>query len=332
MAWFTYKLIEQPLRFGKFLGPKTALLAGLMAVAGLAGYWTHVQNGFGFREVVALNLKDGWEGGANGATVNECGLDSEDKMLFADCSRDFRNTARYALMGDSKAASIFGGLVRTSSEKGRWLFIGGNNGNGAPVPAISGNPIYAPFQKLTLIATDAISKNKNIKTVVLVAATSNLFRLHGDTSIEELPNSQYYDAALEGLDNAVGRFIGAGKKVVLVVDNPTFPDPKDCLDRKIASTTMTRLLRPQPNPACTLTVARHLELSAKYRRLLDQVQARHPQEVIVFDTLKYLCDLDVGVCRPYKNGRLLYSYSYHISDYAAGLIGADLNAYLNSHY
>jgi hypothetical protein len=29
-----------------------------------------------------------------------------------------------------------------------------------------------------------------------------------------------------------------------------------------------------------------------------------------------------------KNDRLLYSYSDHISDYAAGLIGKELNGYL----
>ncbi len=48
----------------------------------------------------------------------------------------------------------------------------------------------------------------------------------------------------------------------------------------------------------------------------------------VFDTLKYMCDVAAGVCLPYKNGRMMYSYTYHISDYAAGLIGRDLNAYL----
>jgi peptidoglycan/LPS O-acetylase OafA/YrhL len=329
LAWCTYKLIEKPLRFGKRLDLKTAILAGLMGVSGLVGYWIHKQNGLNFREVVAINLRDGWEGGTNGNAVNDCGIGDDDKKLFADCSRDPRNTAKYALIGDSKAASIFGGLVRTSSEKGRWLFIGGNNGNGAPLPVISGNPIYAPYQKLALIATDAISNNKNIETVVLVMATSSLFRLRGDTSIEDLPNSKYYDAALEGLGNAVRRFIGAGKKVVLLVDNPTFPDPKDCLGRKIAVKALAQLLRPTQNPACTLTIARHLELSEKYRRLLDDVKSKYPKEVTVFDTIKYLCDTDGGVCLPYKNGRLLYSYSYHLSDYAAGLIGMDLNSYLN---
>jgi hypothetical protein len=41
-----------------------------------------------------------------------------------------------------------------------------------------------------------------------------------------------------------------------------------------------------------------------------------------------MCDVDAKMCLPYRNGHMLYSYTYHISDYAAGLIGHDLNLYL----
>jgi peptidoglycan/LPS O-acetylase OafA/YrhL len=328
LAWCTYRLIERPLRLGTRLNLKTASLVTVMVMTGLVGYQVYKQHGLDFRQVATINLKNGFEGADDGIVVNGCGIDGDERKLFAVCAHDPRKTERYALLGDSKAASIFGGLVRTSSERGRWLFIGGNNGNGAPVPVLSSNEIYAPFQKITSIALDAISSNKSIETVVLVAATSNLFALKSDTSIEELPDSKYYSAALEGLDNAVRRLNGAGKKVVLLVDNPTLPDPHDCLGRKISSGVIAALLKPKPNPACGVTIVRHLELSEKYRALLEQIASRHPNEVSVFDTLKYMCDVGAGVCLPYKNGRMLYSYTYHISDYAAGLIGRDLNFYL----
>ena len=38
--------------------------------------------------------------------------------------------------------------------------------------------------------------------------------------------------------------------------------------------------------------------------------------------------LGKGLCEISKNGRLLYSYSDHISDYSAGLIGRPLNEWL----
>jgi len=328
LAWCTYQIVERPLRSGTRLNLKTAALMALMVMTGLVGYQVHRQHGLDFRQVAAMTLKNGFEGADNGIAINGCGIDSADEKLFAVCAHDPRSSQRYALLGDSKAASIFGGLVRTSSDSGRWLFIGGNNGNGAPVPVLSGNEIYTKYQRLTSIALDAIGGNKNIETVVLVTATSNLFALKGDTSIEELPNTQYYSTALEGLDTAVSRLIGAGKKVVMLVDNPTLPDPHDCLARKIRAGTIATVLRLAPNPACGVTVARHLQLSAKYRELLDEVASRHPNQVTVFDTLNYMCDVGAGLCLPYKNGHMLYSYTYHMSDYAAGLIGQELNPYL----
>jgi peptidoglycan/LPS O-acetylase OafA/YrhL len=328
LAWCTYDLIEKPLRLGARLKLKTAALVTVMGITGLLGLQIYQHHGLDFRQVATISLKNGFEGGVAGIAVDGCGIDGNDRKLFAVCAHDPRLPQRYALLGDSKAASIFGGLVRTSSERGRWLFIGGNNGNGAPVPVVSTNEIYAPFQKITAIALDAISSNKSIDTVVLVTATSNLFALNGDTSIEELPDTKYYTAALEGLDNAVSRLTGAGKKVVLLVDNPTLPDPHDCLGRKISSGLIAAMLKSKPNPACGVTIARHLKLSEKYRTLLEEVASRHPNQVTIFDTLKYMCDVAAGVCLPYKNGRMLYSYTYHISDYAAGLIGRDLNSYL----
>jgi len=65
---------------------------------------------------------------------------------------------------------------------------------------------------------------------------------------------------------------------------------------------------------------------------LNAIKQQYPGDVTIFETLPYLCDETKGVCQPYKNDRLMYSYGDHISDYAAGLIGKDLNKLLNSQY
>ena len=49
---------------------------------------------------------------------------------------------------------------------------------------------------------------------------------------------------------------------------------------------------------------------------------------MIVDTTPYLCDEEQGLCLAHKNGRRLYEYSDHISDYAAGLIGEGLNGML----
>ena len=83
------------------------------------------------------------------------------------------------------------------------------------------------------------------------------------------------------------------------------------------------------NEHCRLQLAYHFELSKQYRDLLLEVQSISPEKIAIFDTIKYLCDVEKGLCLSNKNGRSLYSYADHISDYAAGIIGVSLNAYLN---
>jgi len=331
LAWLTYRLIERPIRFGHHNREKTVILAITMCFVGFIGYGSYLQEGFPFREVVKNNpSKDtGWGGGAEGHLVNECGItDVEDKKLFATCEKAGRQTPKYALLGDSKAAALYRGVMRTSTEGNRWLVIGGHGSNGSPVPVLSDSRIYNSYQKLTNIAIDAIINNTNIETVAFMTATRVLFQLKNDHSIEDLPTNKNYDVALDGLKNSTGKLINAGKKIVLIVDNPTLPDPKDCLNRKTSSDLLNNILLKSPNEHCRLQLSRHLELSQQYRKLLFEVQAGNPEKIKIFDTTQYLCDMTQGVCLSHKNGRRLYRYTDHVSDYAAGLIGEGLNAFL----
>ena len=50
LAWLTYKLIEQPLRFGGYRGIKVFILIFLMAIVGYIGYNTYIRNGLSFRD------------------------------------------------------------------------------------------------------------------------------------------------------------------------------------------------------------------------------------------------------------------------------------------
>jgi peptidoglycan/LPS O-acetylase OafA/YrhL len=332
LAWLTYFFLERPIRFGGHRKVTTAALCAAMLVTGGLGYSSFLQNGLPSRTAVKINpdRESGLDGLDEGHSIAGCGIArEEDRKLFGACMQDARQAAKYALIGDSKAAAIYPGLVRTSSESRRWLIIGGNGPNGAPVPVISDRPIYANHQRLAKIAIKAVSENRDIETVALVTAVRSLFQLSNDYSIEDLPNNGNYDAALEGLTNATSLLTKAGKKIVIVVDNPTFPDPRDCVGRTTTSGAVNSILVKNVSWRCRLEVSRHLELSKLYLNLLDRVRRTNPEKITIFDTLKYLCDQEDGVCLPYRNNRLLYSYSHHISDYAAGLIGKDLNLFLS---
>ena len=333
LAWLTYKLVERPLRFGNYNKLKVTALVILMTIVGYVGYNTSERNGLLFRNVVKINssIGTGADGGEGVALNDDCGIPVKDRDIqkkIAVCASDSRMPLRYALIGDSKASAIFSGLIRTSNDDGRWLFIGGSGPNGAPVPVITDSEIYKQYQQLSTVALSSVASNKDIEKVVLVTATRALFQLSNDIDIQDLPTNKNYLLALEGLKNSVDILRRSRKKIVLVVDNPTLPHPEDCLYRKTSISLVNSILVKE-NPKCVLTLEKHLSLSTKYRELLEEVKVTYPDDVEIFDTTKYLCDMEKRECTHMKDGRFLYSYTDHISDYAAGLIGRDLNTFLS---
>ena len=338
LAWLTFIFIEKPIRHIKFNKDiAVACLIFLMVLIGMVAifsYYKEKNTGL-TRTFTALNplSTSGFAGGDQGYTINDCGVaNPAEKSLLPTCLRDSREPPKYALLGDSKASALFPGLIRTSYDNGRWLFIGGTGSNGAPIPLISEASRYSHFQKITRIAVDNIEKNANIKTVVLVTATRSVFKLKTDYSIDDLPEttSENYAEALVGLKSVVYRFISAGKKVVIVVDNPSLKDPSICLSRNTRSELIDRLIQVQRNDNCSISIDRYYVLSEKYRKLLYEVQETNPGNIKIFETVHDFCG-DNGICSISKDNHLLYSYSDHISDYASGVIGKKLNEYLN-HY
>ena len=161
-----------------------------------------------------------------------------------------------------------------------------------------------------------------------MAATRNLFNLKETEFLEDLEASPYFEVALDAVQNAINPLKSAGKKVVLLVDNPTLAFPEDCIQRQTSLAALNWFFPKKLNARCSLAYDRHLKMTQKYSELLRVLAQRNSGVVSVFDTTDILCDVTKGVCGMSKNDRLLYSYSDHISDYAAGLIGKELNGYL----
>ena len=233
------------------------------------------------------------------------------------------------MVGDSKATALHGGLVRTSSPNGRWLFIGIGD-KGAPLPIISTDPRYAKYQYGSIVAINALAENKDIDVILVATSTRALFQLRNDTDIEDLEASQNYQIVLDGLQRVIDILKRGGKKIVFLIDNPTLPHPEDCSPRITKSDFLNRLLKQTLNQSCYLSLDRHLELSRKYRVLLDELVANNHGNVALFDSTPLLCNQEERLCTTTMNGRLLYGGTDHISDYAAGVIGKELNMYLQS--
>jgi peptidoglycan/LPS O-acetylase OafA/YrhL len=333
LAWLTYVVVEKPLRTGGRLRAKALVVAALVAAMGVCGGLVQYLDGLPGRAVTKVNPR--MSTGEDGDTVigmnYVCGLSSAQQPTFEFCRTDPRGGIRFALVGDSKASVLFPGLVRRSVDGGRWLYIGGNTSEDvSPVPVVSDDPIYRRHQAAARTALAAVAANPQIEVVLLVGATRKLFDLDTDTSIEGLRATQHAPAARSGVEAAVEILLAAGKKVVLYVDNPTLPHPEDCLGRRTPFASLDVILGVHANPSCELPLQRHRMLSEPYRQVLDEVAAAHPGKVFVFDPAPELCGGEDAICRPFADGRMLYRYSDHISDFAAGRIAGRLDPFMAS--
>ena len=332
LSWATYRMIEKPLRFHPRVKVVTGALVASMVVIGLVGYVTFRNDGIASREVAQMNpdINSGEEGGAQGWVQDTCGIsDAKVADLFASCLEDNRETPRFALIGDSKAEALIGGFIRTSTENGRWLFMGGNSDSGVPVPLISDAPEFERFQKLARIAVDSVASNPDIDVVVLEGAIRAMFGIADETSFVQVPDSQYYDIVTEGFRNSITVLTQAGKKVVLYIDNPPLPNLEDCLQRKTTIGVLNSLLV-KPNPLCEMPIQTFIDQTAKYYAMFEQLKQEFPGQVEIFDATEIFCGSEDRFCRHERWNHFMYSYTDHPSDYAAGIIGQNLNPFLES--
>ena len=341
LAWLTYILLERKIRNGEHGNRKTIALSILLIAVGYVGYNTYSREGLPSRKVQqSINLI------FNSAPVshvsNTCGIADENiKNLFAVCAQDKRGNIRYALIGDSKAQSLYPGLIATSEPRARWLFVGGTSKHGATVPLLPINSSLPLQFPLGLIAVDAVVKNKEIETVALVLSVRGIFGLsdgvqapdnqktYDYTYLKRLSNTTNYQVAFDGLSGTISRFQDAGKKVVLVVDNPALPSPKDCFPRSSSSSAINIFLGNKENKDCSISLKVFRDETLVYRNLLENLKKKYPKTVEIFDPTLIYCDEKLGSCDFLNNGKAMYGYTDHISDYAAHLVGSSLNKFLD---
>ncbi|MEX3934093.1 SGNH hydrolase domain-containing protein [Paraburkholderia phymatum] len=118
------------------------------------------------------------------------------------------------------------------------------------------------------------------------------------------------------------------KKVALVMDNPTLPDPRECMDRKVMGYKFVQTLLSVDRAGsfarkCAITYGEHLAATAEYRAIIAKLHAMHP-DMLIYDPAPALCDMRKGVCPVTRNGKFLYSYGDHISDSANTLVADQL--------
>jgi len=324
LSWITYRFVEKTFRYKSSSSKIFILIFSLIGMAAF-GFYVAINKGIESREIIQTSDVNREFQKFEYELNHECGLPRDIIGNYESCKLDSRGNVKYAMIGDSKASVLINGVMRTSTEKGRWLFIGGNKGWGSPAPFISNLPRFKKYQNLIFPALDAVIQNKEIEVVTLVTAARTVgnFGTSGNW-LDALDSNEYADAE-KAFNNVVDILVKNKRKVVLIVDNPSLGSRKTCVSRKI-------FLDYESGKAndCELGLDDYFRLRTKYMNVLKNIKKNYPENVFIFDTYNLVCDLEKQKCLREIDGNPVFSYSDHISDYVAGKVGRKLNEFINN--
>jgi peptidoglycan/LPS O-acetylase OafA/YrhL len=329
LASFTYLFVEKHIRSKKVSTNLSSSLLITLSVIGMFGYSIYSMNGVESRHVAVnssiiprnINVEP------IASIINECGLEVEIKQLNPFCYSDSRSTIKYAMLGDSKATSLFPGVVRASSDGGgRWLMIGADISESKRFKNSPHKPHLLPH------ALNAVKNNTYIEVVALVVAMRVFADFKQDMrmpTLLEIPQSNYEDGRY-AIRSTIIQLLEKNKKVVIVLDNPPLGNHANCGEREIKLPIFGVVSKNLSNSdVCKLGFDEFLRLRTPYLEALQSIVNEFRSEVFIFDTAEIFCDKFAGVCLRYKNGINSFHYSDHISNYMADLIGEELNRFIS---
>jgi hypothetical protein len=318
LAWLTYRFLELPVRSRRRNANIILMLCMSVFLLGAAGLTVKKQSGFKFRTFSMLNGDTTTIvlGADREKLIHECGISEAEKSLFQYCLSGGSNP-QFAVLGDSKAEALFYGLVRESEPDQQWMMIG------SVYPPGSNSAFDNLQQHKNQLALQTIVHNPAIKVVVLAIALRDTFSVNRDTGYlakDFVPPStvvESYSSTLQQLEHA-------GKRVVFFIDNPTFPDPTSCISGGATSSSfLNQFLSRKKNPYCTIRYTDYLAGTKAYRQFAFDLKRLHPG-LTIYDPAPLLCDIPHNECTVTHQGKFLYSYGDHISDFANSMIAKDM--------
>ena len=346
LATATWLLVETPIRRRHNDGRTAIVLLTVMAAIGAAGFIVAHDPRLDSRAVNRINA---------GTVVRASGIDSP-PLPIHDCrapdgiAKQFRNCIEqpggrtpFILLGDSKADALYRGLMTSSHDGGRWLYLGGADATtfGAPLPLLTANPAWARMQPQSRAAIDYIVANPDIRVVLYAVALRNVYQLDDNAGagrlftaydhrfLTRLARSPLVAPAQAAVMTAVGQLVAAGKTVAILADNPPLPLLRSCNGRLTASETLNRALdlkRGGTDPDCHYARQRYREDARSYFALLETIKSSFGDKVLVLDYTDYYCRENGGtMCGTSTAGNALYGYTDHISSYTAGVIGRSID-------
>ncbi|MBT4732603.1 acyltransferase [Candidatus Woesearchaeota archaeon] len=315
LAWVTYKYVELNIRFTN-KQKYTTILIIIMIIIFILGVAIKKMDGFKFRmnSVLSGDVSTLILGADREKLFNTCGLPLDDVDKYQFClSSNTINKASIAVIGDSKSEALFYGIAREVPNDINAILIGSVR-----------PPHVNKKQVKNQLAVDTILEQNSIKTVIIANALRSIFKIDSDTGFIK-PNANHKTKDwIHRYSNMIKKFEESGKKVIFVIDNPTLPDPRNCISGGMTSSALlNKVLTREKNSRCSIKYSDHMLGTKAYKDFVKDLSLLHPN-LRIYDPMPILCDIDNNICSTVTNNKFLYSYSDHISDYANSLIAKDI--------
>lgn len=327
LAWLTYRLVEQPLRFGPNNRLKILTLCTLMAGIGVLGYYTFSQNGLGFRMQSRINLE----------LLDQVREPLNTRISDGSCEKLLHFTLgtgavcltnssapEVLIVGDSHAMSLnsaaFVGRIQIKS-----LLMGIHGCLPLVGYSVRDGNIDKGCNALADEVLKVLARYPSIRTVVL--ATRGPFYFSGSGyGIEGASNYTIFSldgnntSQTEMFRNGYSRFIEKlilqKKDVVFVIDPPELgEDPKGCLFKRPVS------ILDKEISTCIQEKNKVTSRQMVYRELTSQIHSDNPG-LRIYDPLQIFCD--DSRCYGLRDKKLLYWDDDHITIWASELVLGDM--------
>jgi peptidoglycan/LPS O-acetylase OafA/YrhL len=329
LAWFTYKFIENPLRFGGRIKAKTLSLIFFLLMVGMGGSLIYLNNGFKDRDVTKdangnlIEVVDNWP--------EDLQFDNECLKIYSEIPTHFCKRVNYSsepsvvLIGDSHGNSLYPGLAEFFKKQNLNLLHLGNNG----CPALY-HTYSAPLKGQDFCSDvmdkilDFVISNGSIKTVVisnydLLYMTGHNFNNTRDWIIKPsnaekvLSQADYF---IQAMEYTLNRLIEAKKNIYYVLDWPDFGfDPKRCpMNNNIFSNSDRR-------SQCEISYESLISWNRSYIVAVENMKKKYPS-VKFLSTKEMFCNSDF--CSPYRNGMGMYRNGDHLSVAGSEYLGQKL--------
>lgn len=317
LAYLTFKLIEYPLRSGRYAMINVLFLPSIIMFIGLIGFITFQQGGLTFRAPIK-KLEEThrlieWHDGDNQDNICQKYFGK----IFNYCKLANDTMPTVALLGDSFANSYFYGLSEKLEKNGDHLVMLGAGGCPPIVDITSGFSGQGDWCKSTsTIAIKQIINTPSIHTVILAAnwhfyINGTRFNQRYDKKWEirsgnrDAINSEVFSTQIK---KTIDLLVSAGKNIIIVKQTPEINiDPASCLIRRPISIT-------KKNSPCQVSADQVRSYLNEYEVVFDKV-VFPTKHVKIIDPIDSLCA--DNYCSVMDNGNPIYRDDLHLSRYGS---------------